>query len=104
MQTLKLSIFALLSFSFLSESVFAEYRVYQYYVSSKYKKPDEQKPYLVTSTLDPVSYISYHGGQESIKVDLLRTWPCPGHTEEGKPFCTGALERSEGQELNQEAP
>ena len=87
--------FTLLALS--TSTVWAEYRVYQYYVSSKYKKPDEQKPYLVTSTLDPVSYISYHGGQESIRVDLLRTWPCPGHTGNGKPLCIPALENSENQ-------
>lgn len=104
MKTLKAFIFCLLSLFFFTEGLKAEYRVYQYYVSSKYKKPDEQKPYLVTSTLDPVSYISYHGGEESIKVDLLRTWPCPGHTGSGKPLCSAALENSEKQERNQEAP
>lgn len=94
-------------FSFLGLTLgraWAEYRVYQYYVSSKYKKPDEQKPYLVTSTLDPVSYLSYHGGEESIKVDLLRTWPCPGHTGSGRPLCEATLESSQEQQTEQAAP
>lgn len=103
---MKLTSLLILALILLTSSLkdgWAEYRVYQYYVSSKYKRPDEQRPYLVTSTLDPVSYIAYHGGQESIKVDLLRTWPCPGHTGAGKPMCRPALENSELPET-EEAP
>jgi len=60
--------------------VFGEYRVFQYYVKSKFKLPYDSEAYLVTSTLDPVSYIAYNGGKDSIKVDLLKTWYCPGDT------------------------
>lgn len=86
--------FALLFFSFQS---FAEYRVYQYYVSSRLKMPEDQKPYLITSTLDPTSYLAYNGGEKSIKIDLLRTWNCPGHTGEKKPICPAPSEILEDQ-------
>lgn len=65
----------------------AEYRVYQYYIKSRYKLNHDQEGYLVTSTLDPVSYLAYHGGHESLKIDLLRTWQCPGFTGDGKELC-----------------
>lgn len=65
----------------------AEYRVYQYVVKSRLKAPHAEKGYVVTSTLDPVSYIAYHGGQDSIKVDLLRTWMCMGYTGQGQAIC-----------------
>ena len=70
-----------------SQSAHAEYRVYQYIVKSRLKSPHAEKGYVVTSTLDPVSYIAYHGGDSSIKVDLLRTWMCKGYTGEGAPIC-----------------
>lgn len=63
-----------------SLSSFAEYRVYQYVVKNKVPVIDAPKSHLVTSTLDPVSYLSYHGGATLLRIDLLRTWMCPGHT------------------------
>lgn len=66
-------------------SIFGEYRVYQYIV-----RPNIQditpKSYFVTSTLDPVSYLSYHGGSGSLKIDLSRTWTCLGNTG-GQDIC-----------------
>ena len=72
----------------------AEYRVYQY--SIKYKKLYEvdTKPYLITSTLDPVSYTAYHGGAGSVSVDLLRTWLCKGYTGQLKNYCPSPYERA----------
>ncbi len=81
----------LLTTLLINTSAIAQYRVYQYYVSSKLKLPTDTKSYLVTSTLDPVSYISYHGGAHSIKVDLLRTWKCQGHTGGNQPLCDSPL-------------
>ncbi|PIK15894.1 hypothetical protein [Halobacteriovorax sp. JY17] len=72
----------------------AEYRVFQYYVKSKLRMPTDQSGYLVTSTLDPVSYLSYHGGSTSLKVDLLRSWMCVGHTGNQKDLCPGPEENS----------
>ena len=69
----------------------SEYRVYQYYVKPKYNLPQDLGPYLVTSTLDPVSYVSYHGGNSSIEVNLLRTWMCKGYTG-NKKYCRAPLE------------
>lgn len=80
-----------------SAQVGAEYRVYQYYIKSRYKLNHDDQGYLVTSTLDPVSYVAYHGGHQSLKVDLLRTWTCPGHTGQGKPVCPSPLERASEQ-------
>lgn len=71
-------------FSFLA---LAEYRVYQYYVRSKVQNLNPNQSTLVTSTLDPKSYVSYHGGRDSIEVNLLRTWMCYGDTSK-TPVCT----------------
>ncbi|MEX0798933.1 MAG: hypothetical protein WD025_05795, partial [Bacteriovoracaceae bacterium] len=70
----------------------AEYRVYQYIVVNKVPIQDQPKTSLVVSSLDPVSYISYHGGNSLINVDLLRTWICPGHTGK-KRFCQSPYAR-----------
>lgn len=65
-------------------SLKAEYRVYQYMVSSRLR-PQAPTSVIVTSTLDPNSYIMYHGGNRSIRVNLLNTWMCKGHTGNKKP-------------------
>ena len=71
----------------------AEYRVYQYFVKSKFNLPQDKEGHLVTSTRDPVSYIAYHGGRQSIEIDLLRTWVCKGHTGYFKKFCDSPLDK-----------
>ena len=71
----------------------AEYRVYQYFVKSKFNLPQDKEGHLVTSTLDPVSYMAYHGGRQSIEIDLLRTWVCKGHTGYFKKFCDSPLDK-----------
>jgi hypothetical protein len=81
-------------FAFLNISIWAEYRVYQYFVKSKNRFGLDQSAYLVTSSLDPVSYISYHGGASALKVDLIRTWMCYGHTGK-KPICSPPLESTD---------
>lgn len=53
----------------------------------------DDKAYLVTSTLDPVSYLSYHGGSDTLKIDLVRTWKCPGYTGAGKPICKSPTDK-----------
>ncbi|WP_417336401.1 hypothetical protein [Halobacteriovorax marinus] len=93
MRTLLFIKILFLSFVF-SNNANAEYRVYQYYVKSKLRMPIDQNGYLVTSTLDPVSYISYNGGANALKVDLLRSWVCVGHTGEHKELCKGPEENS----------
>ena len=64
----------------MSTTANAEYRVYQYYVKSKVPTIRDIKAYIVTSTLDPVSYLAYHGGSSAIKIDQLRSWMCKGDT------------------------
>ncbi len=71
----------------------AEYRVYQYYVKAKYPMSQDQQSYLTTSTLDPVSYMAYHGGSNSIEVDLLRSWICLGNTAK-EQFCPAPLDKA----------
>lgn len=88
-----LTLFALLCL-FSTQAAKAEYRVYQYVVKSKLKAVHAEKGYVVTSTLDPVSYVAYHGGDTSIKVDLLRTWMCKGYTGAGQPLCESPAERA----------
>lgn len=84
-------------------SAVAEYRVYQYYVKSRLNIKRDVASYLVTSTLDPVSYLSYHGGNDSIKIDLLRTWMCPGFTGMFKDICDGPLEKLKQLQAQEEA-
>lgn len=71
-----------------------EYRVYQYYVRSKVINLNPTTSSLVTSTLDPKSYVAYHGGRDSIEVSLLRSWMCLGDTSKSY-VCT----ISDGNEL-----
>lgn len=80
-----LKLISLLIFFFVKSS-FAEYRVYQYSITPKYENFLKVKEYIITSTLAPESYESYHGGKESISVSLLRTWICPGDTSK-KEIC-----------------
>lgn len=79
----------------MSSAVFSEYRVYQYYVRSKIKNLVPVTAELVTSTLNPVSYIAYHGGNDSVEVNLLRSWQCMGNTSKEQVCAI-----SEGKELN----
>ena len=46
-----------------------------------------EKSHLVSSTLDPVSFIALNGGNALSKVSLLRTWKCLGYTGGMKPLC-----------------
>lgn len=79
----------------------AEYRVYQYQVLDLSRKGLKGSANKVTTTLNPVSYISYHGGGNSTKVSLLRSWQCFGHTGEKIDFCKPPLERLEEMTLNE---
>ena len=81
-------------FILISINSAAEYRVYQYYIKAKNKFAIDQNPYLVTSTLDPQTYLAYHGGPSSLKVDLLRSWMCYGHTGK-KEFCPPPIQNDD---------
>lgn len=70
-----------------SANTFAEYRVYQYIVKNNVKIKDAPNGHLVISTLNPRSYLAYHGGSNLVNIDLLRTWMCPGNTGMNKPTC-----------------
>ena len=83
---------AILLFSLLSSAAFAEYRVFQFYVKSQNKYSMDRQAYLVTSTMDPVTYQAYHGGESAINTDLVRTWTCPGDTSQFKEICPSPLE------------
>jgi len=83
-------------------SALAEYRVYQYQVRSRFPTDYESEPHIVTSTLDPVSYLAYHGGETSLKVDLMRSWTCEGHTGNFADYCAGPLERAVASENNEQ--
>lgn len=61
--------------------------MYQYVVKNKVQIKDAPNGHMVTSTLDPVSYIAYNGGKSLLEVDLLRTWICPGYTGLSKQTC-----------------
>ena len=65
----------------------AEYRVYQYMVTPTFQIGKKSTPYIVTSSLNPVAYLAYNGGSQSMNIELLRTWPCMGYTGSFKEFC-----------------
>lgn len=68
---------------------FAEYRAYQYQVVDPYHP--SSIPMILTSSLNPVAFRSYHG--QSLDTTLLRTWMCYGHTSRQKicPYPIAAL-------------
>jgi hypothetical protein len=77
---MKYLILITLSFFSINDMALAEYRVYQYSIQNKVNPDNNQNAVMRTSTLNPVAYLAYHGGSSLIKIDLLRTWICPGHT------------------------
>jgi hypothetical protein len=78
-------------FLFSITSVHAEYRVYEYLVRSVNQIPQDKGTYIVTSTLFPSAYLAYHGG-DSIQIDLLKSWLCPGYTGGLKKICSSPYE------------
>lgn len=87
-----------LSFFLYSPSTFSEYRVYQYLVKNKNlnekDKVLDSKSYFVTSTSDPTTYLAYHGGSETLKIDLLKTWVCRGSTANKDSYCEGPSDQN----------
>ena len=83
----------LLFLSALSSGVQAEYRLYQYLIRPLQTKISgvPSKPYRTTSSLDPVSYQSYHGGAQTQEIHLLQSWMCRGHTSKKRP-CPAPLD------------
>ena len=71
----------------------AEFRAYQYYVTQTLPKAQDPNAHLVVSALDPISYVAFHGGEEAIQVELLRTWICPGHTGGHKEICASPYQK-----------
>lgn len=90
---IKTALFTFILMATFSEA-FGEYRVYQYYVKSKVQNINSPDAQIVTSTLNPVSYVAYNGGSLSVDINLLRSWVCMGNTSH-QSVCT----ISEGREL-----
>lgn len=86
-----LLIFTLLAV--FSNTAFAEYRVYQYSVRTVLEKLQDNQSYTVVSTLNPVAYQAYHGGADSIEINLVRTWTCAGYTGNGIDLCESPEEQ-----------
>lgn len=80
-------------FNFIAIS-FADVRVYQYVVINKVEIIENPTKQIMTSTLNPTAFISYHGGENVINVDLLRTWMCYGHTG-SKRLCPPPMSKLE---------
>lgn len=83
---------------FFSVNSLAEYRVYQFSLKNKVMTSQTDE-HIITTTLDPQSYVSYHGGPRLIAVNLLRTWMCPGNTAR-KPLCSSPYKKAIG-EMNE---
>lgn len=94
-----MKIIIIIIFSILPPTLFAEYRVYQYYAHSKINNITNPPYEIVTSTLDPKSYIAYHGGAESVEINLLRSWMCLGNTSK-EEVCT----ITDGHDLEEKRP
>jgi hypothetical protein len=77
---MKNKVLASLIFLTLNSSAIAEYRVYQYYVRTKVQNLNPINAQIVTSTLNPRSYLAYNGGKLTIDLTLLRSWMCMGDT------------------------
>lgn len=90
---IRVCLFIFLIFAAYSNLAFAEYRVYQYSVRTVLEKPQDNQSYTVVSTLNPVAYQAYHGGADSINLDIVRTWTCAGHTGNGKDICESPEEQ-----------
>lgn len=75
-----------------TNNLFGEYRVYQYIVKSKFDNAENKNASIVLDTLDPVSYVAYHGGSELISVELVRSWMCKGTTSNQKEYCASPYE------------
>ncbi len=78
----------------LTVNAYAEYRAYQYIVKSSdpYAVATRAPAQYIVSTLNPQMYKSYHGGN-SVQIDLLRTWICPGYTGQMKEVCDHPYEK-----------
>lgn len=76
----------LLAFTFTISIAFAEVRVFQYLVLNNVSSTPEPSNQLMTTTLNPTAFVAYHGGEEVVSVDLLRTWMCYGNTS-GQDLC-----------------
>ena len=67
----------------LSLNSMSEYRAYQYIVKTKISNQTDRLQAgdsIISSTLSPTSYVSYHGGSDIVSIDLINTWMCPGNT------------------------
>jgi len=78
-----------INFILYSNIVFGEYRVYQYLI-----KENSFKPKSIITSLSPSSYLSFFGSSNNFKIDLLRTWFCPGDTSGFKKLCLSPYKSS----------
>lgn len=78
----------------LSSHAYSEYRVYQYMVKPKTQDflINDTGAKLIKSTLNPVSFIAYNGGEGAVDLTLMRSWMCPGNTGK-KEFCPHPSQR-----------
>jgi len=80
--------YALLCSLLLSQSAWCEYRVYQYVIKNKVISSfDQPQSEVITSSLNPQSFVAYNGGSGLVAIDLVRTWICPGYTGKKKKLC-----------------
>ena len=80
----------------MTVNAWGEYRAYQYLVKNNdpYAVATRAQAQYIISTLNPAMYRSYHGG-ESLSIELLRTWICPGYTGRGKTICPHPYDKEE---------
>ncbi len=75
-----------------------EYRAYQYIVKTKVLNQTNELnsgQSIISSTLSPTAFFAYNGGAETISIDLINSWICPGNTSH-KRICDPVLLENNG--------
>ncbi len=72
--------------SVISSSAFAAYRVYEIKVEHYDHSGQMERIEKVLTTLDPLQYAAFQGGDGRMKVRMQDTWYCPGDTSR-RSFC-----------------
>ena len=82
----------------ISLTSMGEYRAYQYIVKTKVLNQTKELnsgQSIISSTLPPVAFLAYNGGANSISIDLINSWMCPGNTSH-KKICDPVLMENNG--------
>jgi len=83
----------ILIFLFINSMAIAEYRVYEFALKDHSNIDDQPTSQIIRSTLPPRTYLTYYSAHGNLKVDLMRTWICPGYTGRFKNLCNSPYDK-----------